>query len=101
MLRLHLIDLGGVYIADGGHLDLRIIGEKIHIVLAAIAGADDAVANFVVGSLNARIGSGGHGDSRAAQQVPPGGYSAHLAHMLSEKGAAAHYRRGRGLCAWL
>jgi hypothetical protein len=55
------------------HVDIGIGLEQAHIVLAAIAGADQSRANPVIGAQNARTRSRGHRDASATEQIPTRG----------------------------
>ena len=63
-----LVDLLAVDVADGDHIDRRVLLELRHVVAAALAAADDTELHFVVGAEDAGVGER-CGSARAAQQI--------------------------------
>src|SRR5882724_8933403 len=65
------VDMLGVNIAQGGHVDAGILLEAAHHVGAAVTRANHSKLNRVVGAEDSGVGGGGHSGCTAAQEIAP------------------------------
>ena len=83
-----LVDLRAVDVADRDHVGFGLL-EILHVVAAAIAAADHAQLDAVVGSHDAGVGKRGNGGSAAQKMAAVEGGFRHKTHYTASRWAAA------------